>query len=89
MESGGNLTEEKKMELAIQADSVRSAVKRVNGPLFPFGRQVFKPGYLTGRNEYMAILAALDSMGITATRSPCGHDHNCNGDLYKLKVKED
>ena len=85
------------MELAIQADSVRSAVKRVNGPLFPFGRQVFKPGYSTGRNEYMilsgsghqkAILAALDNMGIASTRSPCGHDHNYNGDLYKLKLKE-
>ena len=77
-----------------QVKTVREAVTRIREK---FGGKVFKPGYPTGRNEYMilsgsghqkAILAALDAMGIASTRSPCGHDYNYNGDLYKLKLKE-
>ena len=52
---------------------------------------VFKPGYPTGRNEYMILdtdrdrtIRRLVDYGLFPSRCCCGHDYNYGGDLYKL-----
>lgn len=52
---------------------------------------VFKPGYPTGRNEYMILDADHDrtirrlvDFGIFPDQCNCGHDYNYKGGLYKL-----
>ena len=69
---------------------MREAIKSINAS---FGGCVFKPGYPTGRGEFMiaacsdvqhAIIAAFAGLGWCCSRVPCGHDYNYGGDLYKL-----
>lgn len=52
---------------------------------------VFKPGYPTGRNEYMILdadrdktIRQLTDRGIFPNQCCCGHDYNYKGALYKL-----
>ena len=70
------------------------AVKKVNEN---YGNRVFKPGYPTARLEYMvagegkvqkAVAEEFARLGVEMTRSPCGHDYNYGGDLYRLRPAE-
>ena len=65
--------------------TIREAIKGARG--------IFKPGYPTGRREYMILDSHRDSaleylreLGFKATRCPCGHDYNYGGDLYYLNT---
>ena len=70
---------------------IAEALKKVNEK---HGNIVFKPGYPTARLEYMvvgegwakkAVAEEFARLGFEMTRSPCGHDYNYGGDLYRLR----
>ena len=70
---------------------IAEALKKVNEK---HGNIVFKPGYPTARLEYMvvgegqtrkAVAEEFARLGFEMTRSPCGHDHNYGGDLYRFR----
>ena len=70
---------------------ITEALKKVNEK---HGNIVFKPGYPTARLEYMVVGERLAQkavaeefawLGFEMTRSPCGHDYNYGGDLYRLR----
>ena len=70
---------------------IAEALKKVNEK---YGHVVFKPGYPTARLEYMvvckgqaqkAVAEEFVRLGFEMTRSPCGHDYNYGGDLYRLR----
>ena len=70
---------------------IAEALKKVNEK---YGNIVFKPGYPTARLEYMVVgkgqaqKAAAEEfarLGFDMTRSPCGHDYNYGGDLFRLR----
>ena len=71
---------------------ITEAIKKVNEK---YGNRVFKPGYPTARLEYMVVgggpvqktvAEEFARLGVEMTRSPCGHDYNHDGDLYKLRL---
>lgn len=70
---------------------ITEAIKKINEK---YGNRVFKPEYPTARLEYMVVggkrvqktvAEEFARLGVEMTRSPCGHDYNYDGDLYKLR----
>ena len=70
---------------------IAEALKKVNEK---HGNIVFKPGYPTARLEYMvvgegqtrkAVAEEFARLGFEMARSPCGHDYNYGGDLYRFR----
>lgn len=56
--------------------------------------KIFKPGYPTGRCEYLIKTADqslaktyFSKLGFDMMRVHCGHDYNYDGDLYKIVKK--
>lgn len=67
---------------------IRELIKTLN-----LADRVFKPGYPTGRGQYMIteprrdFIAQLEAHGAKVEYVPCGYDYNYQGMLYTISAK--